>query len=150
MPARGNARRHHVGLGSLTACAVVCEASSGASRTSRIILDAWFPAAGAVSSSSLSLAHHDVAAPQVDPTAFRQGWRVDSRLMLHAAGKITAGELQAAVDYYHAVARILRIRGVALRERADGGWRNGTDLSNSKLDAAEHLRLTHDTLANSG
>ena len=28
MPARGNAPRHHVGLGSLTACAVVFDASS--------------------------------------------------------------------------------------------------------------------------
>jgi hypothetical protein len=33
--------------------------------------------------------HHDVAAPQVDSTAFRQGWRVASRLdQLLEAGRI--------------------------------------------------------------
>ena len=85
--------------------------------------------------------HHDVAAPRVDSTAFRQGWRVNSRLMqLHASGEITAGELQAAVDYQAAATRIVGLRGLALRERVDGGWRNGTDLSASKLDAAERLR----------
>jgi hypothetical protein len=91
--------------------------------------------------------HHAVAAPRVDSTAFRQGWRVNSRLLqLHAAGKITPGELQAAIDAHRAMARVLGLRGMALQPRVDGGWRGGVDLSASKHDAAERLRLARAAL----
>jgi hypothetical protein len=42
--------------------------------------------------------HHDVTAPQVDSTAFRQGWRVVTRLdQLRADGAIDAATYDAAI-----------------------------------------------------
>ena len=43
MPVYGNARRRHVGLGSLIDRAVASDASNGASRTSRIVSTHGFP-----------------------------------------------------------------------------------------------------------
>lgn len=49
-----------------------------------------------------------IEAPQVDASAFRQGWRVASRLdALHRDGHITAGEWQAAAEYRAAWHRVL-------------------------------------------
>lgn len=44
--------------------------------------------------------HHDVEAPRIDARAFRQGWRVRSRLdVLLRDGRLTPGQWQAAVEY---------------------------------------------------
>jgi hypothetical protein len=44
--------------------------------------------------------HHDIEAPRVDARAFRQGWRVTTRLdALLDDGRITPGEWQAASEY---------------------------------------------------
>lgn len=45
-------------------------------------------------------AHHDVAPPRVDSTAFRQGWSVQSRLMsLHESGRIDREAFDAALAW---------------------------------------------------
>jgi hypothetical protein len=44
--------------------------------------------------------HHDVAAPRVDASAFRQGWKVDWRLdQLHAVGAIDAATWSSGVQF---------------------------------------------------
>ena len=46
------------------------------------------------------VAHHDVDAPRVDLSAFRQGWRVRTRLaQLHSDGAIGAAAFVAAVQF---------------------------------------------------
>lgn len=53
---------------------------------------------------------HDVEPPRVDDVAFRQGWRVRSRLdQLLADRRINAGEWQAANDFRAAWTRALEI-----------------------------------------
>jgi hypothetical protein len=45
-------------------------------------------------------AHHDVAAPKVDASTFRQGWKVSTRLdQLHASGAIDAATWGTAVQF---------------------------------------------------
>src|SRR5215475_10205007 len=49
-----------------------------------------------------------VEPPRVDKHEFRQGWRIRTRLdVLHATGRITAAEYQAACDYRAAWERVL-------------------------------------------
>ena len=56
--------------------------------------------------------HHDVHAPRVDRHAFRQGWRVHTRLdSLLAAGRITPGEWQAASEYRDTWGRVMAAMG---------------------------------------
>jgi hypothetical protein len=55
----------------------------------------------------------ELEAPRVDATAFRQGWRIRTRLdRLLVDGRISAGTWQAAVEYRSAWERVL----------AQGGW----------------------------
>lgn len=66
--------------------------------------------AGDVSTPTAHRAQHveGIEAPAVDARAFRQGWRITSRLdALHRDGKLTAGEWQAAVEYRAAWCRVL-------------------------------------------
>ena len=56
--------------------------------------------------------HHDVEAPRVDASAFRQGWRVVTRLdALLATRRISPGQWEAAVQYRNAWARVMRAHG---------------------------------------
>lgn len=81
--------------------------------------------------------HHDVTAPQVDASAFRQGWRVHSRLdALAASGQIEAGVYQAATEYRAAWERILATGGV----RWIAGGRGGSDAHARRARQMEALR----------
>jgi hypothetical protein len=63
--------------------------------------------------------HHDVEAPRVDDRAFRQGWRVVTRLDgLLAEGRITTGTWQAAAEY--------RDAWDALRQTSTGSGSGGS------------------------
>jgi len=62
--------------------------------------------------------HHDVDAPQVDAHAFRQGWRIRTRLdALLADRRITPAEWQAAVEYRDLAATARGIRTLGLLGR---------------------------------
>jgi hypothetical protein len=53
------------------------------------------------------LRRHDVEAPRVDATAFRQGWRMHTRLdALFVDRRITAAEWQATIEYRTTYERI--------------------------------------------
>jgi hypothetical protein len=65
-----------------------------------------------------------IDAPRVDATAFRQGWRVRTRLdALLADGLIQPGERQAAVEYRAAWERVITVAAVgnARLVRSSGG-----------------------------
>jgi hypothetical protein len=85
--------------------------------------------------------HHEVEAPRVDARAFRQGWRVSTRLdRLLVAGLIDASVWQAAVDYRTAWEAALALRsGVdARRMTGNGGDREATMLA--RMSHASRLR----------
>jgi hypothetical protein len=69
--------------------------------------------------------HHDVEAPRVDTRAFRQGWRVVTRLDgLLAAGLIAPGVWQAAAEYraaWDALQRTSTGGGSSLRDGYGAG-----------------------------
>lgn len=83
--------------------------------------------------SAARLQHADaIEAPQVDTGAFRQGWRVHTRLdALHRDGRITAGQWQAAVEYRAAHERVSIAAAYAgsgeLLRVSGGGAGGGTD-----------------------
>jgi hypothetical protein len=91
--------------------------------------------------------HHEVDAPRVDTQAFRQGWRVRTRLdgML-AAGLISAAGWQAGADfrvkweraYGQGIAPATGMMGV----RASHGDR----MAAGRIDAVTWLRRAHDAL----
>ena len=72
----------------------------------------------------------ELEVPRVDATAFRQGWRVRTRLdRLRADGRISAGTWQAADEYRDAWDRVL----------AQGGWSEPGRVGGSGSDP--HHRL---------
>src|SRR4249919_1151308 len=85
--------------------------------------------------------HHDVEAPRVDWRAFRQGWRVRSRLDgLLDDGRITPGEWQAASEYrdaWDALRRTTRGGGSGIRVAGYGGDRNSRAAA---IDRAARIR----------
>ena len=86
--------------------------------------------------------HHDVDPPQVDATAFRQGWQVRTRLdALLAADRITAEEWQAADAYRRtwAVARELATVEPGTLRIAGGSSPDNRVVS--LLDAVTRLRV---------
>jgi hypothetical protein len=90
--------------------------------------------------------HHDIEAPQVDSTRFRQAWRVATRLdALHRDGALTAGEYQAAVEYRAAWERVLTAThgNAALGVRVSGGGGDGgADRLAAVADTITKLRQT--------
>jgi hypothetical protein len=85
--------------------------------------------------------HHAVEAPRVDARAFRQGWRVSTRLdRLLAAGLIDGGVWQAAADYRAAWEAALELRsGIdAGRMTGNGGDREAAMLA--RMSHASRLR----------
>jgi hypothetical protein len=94
------------------------------------------------------LAHHDVDAPRVDATAFRQGWRVRSRLaQLHTDGAISArafvAGVQYAVDWEVAYGRG---RSAPLMMMPGGGGADEHARMGQRLDAVTRLREAGDHL----
>ena len=78
--------------------------------------------------------------PRIDDRAFRQGWRVRTRLdALLAADRITSGQWQAAVEYRDAFSRVLADGG-----GSPGGYRvsggSGHDRLLGLLDTISRLR----------
>jgi hypothetical protein len=91
--------------------------------------------------------HHDVEEPRVDDRAFRQGWRVRTRLdQLLADARIKPDEWQTASEYRQtwAIARelagpepgMIRITGAASADAA----------TIARLDAATTLRLVEEAI----
>jgi hypothetical protein len=73
------------------------------------------------------LQHHAVEAPAVNARSFRQGWRVRSRLeVLHRTGRLTAGQLQAAVEY-RAAWELARLEAAATMPLLRAGGGGSTD-----------------------
>jgi hypothetical protein len=63
-----------------------------------------------------------IEAPQVDALAFRQGWRVASRLdVLHRTGRLTRGQWLAAVEYREAWERARLEASTTMRLLRGGG-----------------------------
>lgn len=84
-----------------------------------------------------------IDAPRIDDRAFRQGWHVRTRLDgLFAAGEITAGEWQCAVEFRDAWAGVVDERqgdpGAPRVGRAGRGHDAGML---ARLDSAARLRL---------
>jgi hypothetical protein len=93
--------------------------------------------------------HYDVEAPRVDWRAFRQGWRVRSRLdRLLDDGRITPGEWQAASEYrdaWDALRRTSRGGGgdSGPRVAGYGGDRNARAAA---IDRAARIRAAEDSI----
>ncbi|HYM25288.1 MAG TPA: hypothetical protein VEU08_18855, partial [Vicinamibacterales bacterium] len=90
--------------------------------------------------------HHDVEAPRVDTRAFRQGWRVVTRLDgLLAAGLIAPGVWQAGAEYraaWEALRRTSTGGGSSLRDGfGPGAGRAGA------LDRAARVRAAESALS---
>lgn len=66
--------------------------------------------------------HHDVEAPRVDVSHFRQAWRVRTRLdALHVDGQLTRDEWRAACEYRDCCMRLSRGPAGPGSERTSGG-----------------------------
>lgn len=90
---------------------------------------------------------HDVEPPRVDHRAFRQGWRVRTRLdQLLADGRITRAEWQAAAEYREtwAVARALAGIEPGMFRIAGGGSADAATIA--RLAAVTRLRVVEDRL----
>ena len=84
--------------------------------------------------------HHDVEAPQVDERAFRQGWRVRTRLdQLLADERISRSEWQAAIEFRAAWGAAIEITRAGMIGVQGGGSPDNAMLT--RLDAVERLRL---------
>jgi hypothetical protein len=82
-----------------------------------------------------------IEAPRVDAAAFRQGWRVHTRLdRLLADDRITPGEWQSAVEYRDAWARILGAAGGDLGGARVSGGRDHHDRLLGQLGTLAQLR----------
>jgi hypothetical protein len=108
------------------------------------------PLLGRPASSSLPLSnapaaeyrqHHDVEAPQVGTTSFRQAWRVHSRLAsLAESGRIDREQLEAAVTWGNWAERVATPGTSPWRIRVDGGGQGGGTFTDRQIDAAARLR----------
>lgn len=92
--------------------------------------------------------HHDVDEPRVDHRAFRQGWRIRTRLdQLLADDRITRGEWQAASAYRDAWAsarEITRADEPGMISSPGAGSPDAAMIA--KLDAVEKLRRVEDAI----
>lgn len=87
--------------------------------------------------------HHDVEAPQVDATAFRQGWQVHSRLAALAAnGMIDREQMEAAASWGRWAERTSAPGTSPWRIRVDGGAIGGDGLTGRTLAATTRLRAS--------
>ena len=85
--------------------------------------------------------HHDVAAPQVDSTAFRQGWRVCSRLdSLLEAGAITRDAWDAAHTWRRWVEKTTPLRSQPWDVRVDRSLTTNDSVMLHRVTAATKLR----------
>lgn len=85
--------------------------------------------------------HHDVAAPQVDATAFRQGWRIRSRLDgLLECGRIDREQWDAAIVWrrWNEVSSRSRAQHYEARVDVSAGPNDGG--MGRRIDAASRLR----------
>jgi hypothetical protein len=84
----------------------------------------------------------DIEAPRVDAKAFRQGWRVVTRLDgLLAAGRITPGTWQACAEYRSSWDAIRRVSpGTAWGVTRIAGY-GGGGAREAPLDRIRHVRL---------
>ena len=87
--------------------------------------------------------HHEVEAPQVDTSSFRQAWRVHSRLIgLAQSGRIDHEQLEAAVTWGAWAERVATPGTSPWRIRVDGGGQGPGDFTCRQLDAAARLRAS--------
>ena len=85
--------------------------------------------------------HHDVTAPQIDPTAFRPGWLVQTRLWsLFDSGKIDRDGLDAALTWRRWAEVITPIRVQSWEVRVDMRAGPGDGGMAHRVDAAGRLR----------
>lgn len=92
------------------------------------------------------LRQHDAEAPQVDARAFRQGWRVRTRLdQLLRDGLIWARHYQAATEFraVYAIARELSSQEPGMIRIASSVAGEGVD---ARLDAMTRVRIVEDVL----
>jgi hypothetical protein len=90
--------------------------------------------------------HHDVTAPRVDATAFRQGWRVETRLFgLLTAGLITAATYEAG-NRYRDDAEVVLARGSSGGLGGSPGGSGDGDGLSWRLDALGRLRAAQAAL----
>ena len=86
--------------------------------------------------------HHDVTAPRIDRSSFRQGWRVRTRLDgLLADRSIGPGVWQAAVEYRDAWARVSGDRSSALGAGRISGGRDAHDRQIAVVDTLAELAV---------
>jgi hypothetical protein len=94
--------------------------------------------------------HHDVEAPRVDASAFRQGWKVATRLdQLHDVGAIDAATWNAAVQFrrdYELVRRGLAQSRVTFVGAGGRSVIDEHDRQFRRLEAASRLRRIADRL----
>lgn len=80
--------------------------------------------------------HHDIEEPAVDTRAFRQAWRIRTRLDgLLGDELITPGQWQAAVDYRNAWGRVRAIAGAGSTLRVSAGGGDPEWVAIERLDA---------------
>lgn len=94
--------------------------------------------------------HHDVEAPQVDASAFRQGFRVRTRLdRLLLDGRITSGQWQVADEYRCAWAIALRLGGLSGAQLGRvSGHSDPHESALANLATIERLRLAEIAIGN--
>jgi hypothetical protein len=95
--------------------------------------------------------HHDIEAPLIDATAFRQGWRITSRLdALHRDGALGPVEWQAAVEFRQAWERVKAANsgGGGLPMRVSGGAASGgvADRLATVTDTVTRLREVEEAI----
>jgi len=91
--------------------------------------------------------HHDVAAPQIDASAFRQGWRVSTRLdALLAEGAIEPSDYEAAAALRRDWEAASGVRARPLMSFGARGGPGGSGGGIDRLAALARLRRLGDTL----
>jgi DNA-directed RNA polymerase specialized sigma24 family protein len=91
--------------------------------------------------------HHDVAAPQVDDRAFRQGWRVQTRLdALLEAGKVDRDGWDAACLWRRWAERTAPLPAQAWDVRVDRSLVPNDTVALARVQAAAKLRAVVEAL----
>lgn len=90
---------------------------------------------------------HDVEEPRVDERAFRQGWRVRTRLdQLLADGRISRGEWHSASEYRQTWAIARELVGIEPGMIRIGGGGSFDDATIARLDAVTKLRVVEELI----
>jgi hypothetical protein len=87
--------------------------------------------------------HHQVRPPQVDDTAFRQGWLVRSRVLsLYENGQIDREQYEAVLWWRRSAERLSRLPTQKWLTQVDGSHQPGNGVSEAELVSATALRAS--------